>query len=108
MKKRLALLVSVLLVLGLTFGMSYTHSASATVPRTDYLVTQDSSGNWSNGSSYVGVHSVSGDGRYVVFVSYATNLVSGDTNGSRDVFVKDTQTGTVAQADVDGSGVEAA
>src|SRR6185503_20879814 len=32
--------------------------------------------------------SISGDGRLVAFVSSATNLVAGDTNGVRDVFVK--------------------
>jgi Tol biopolymer transport system component len=38
--------------------------------------------------------SISGDGRYVVFSSYATNLVDGDTNGYRDVFVHDRTLGT--------------
>jgi hypothetical protein len=33
---------------------------------------------------------ISGDGRYVAFVSAATNLVPGDTNGFDDVFVRDT------------------
>jgi hypothetical protein len=33
--------------------------------------------------------SVSGDGRYVAFVSDASNLVPGDTNGTTDVFVRD-------------------
>jgi Tol biopolymer transport system component len=33
--------------------------------------------------------SVSADGRYVSFASYASNLVAGDTNGVRDVFVWD-------------------
>jgi len=33
---------------------------------------------------------VSFDGRYVTFVSSATNLVAGDTNGVDDVFVRDT------------------
>jgi hypothetical protein len=32
---------------------------------------------------------ISGDGRFVVFASQATNLVAGDTNGSTDVFVRD-------------------
>jgi Tol biopolymer transport system component len=32
---------------------------------------------------------ISADGRYVAFVSSATNLVSGDTNGKKDVFVRD-------------------
>lgn len=33
---------------------------------------------------------LSGNGRYVVFASDATNLVPGDTNGKRDIFVRDT------------------
>lgn len=32
---------------------------------------------------------ISNDGRYVVFTSLATNLVTGDTNGYADVFVRD-------------------
>jgi Tol biopolymer transport system component len=39
---------------------------------------------------------LSADGRYVVFTSKATNLVSGDTNGWSDVFLHDTQTGTTS------------
>lgn len=37
---------------------------------------------------------ISGDGRYVVFVSAATNLAPGDRNASADVFVTDLHTGT--------------
>ncbi|MCC7076299.1 MAG: PD40 domain-containing protein [Acidimicrobiia bacterium] len=40
-----------------------------------------------NGHSYE--PSVSADGRYVTFVSYATDLVAGDTNGHWDIFVRD-------------------
>lgn len=39
--------------------------------------------------------SLSADGRYVAFVSAASNLVAGDTNQVSDVFVKDLQTGAV-------------
>ncbi|MFI6489650.1 TolB family protein [Streptomyces sp. NPDC050564] len=39
--------------------------------------------------------SVSADGRRVAFVSSASNLVPGDTNGVADVFVKDLKTGAV-------------
>src|SRR5690242_10485816 len=38
--------------------------------------------------------SVSGDGRYVVFVSTSTDLVAGDTNGHADVFLRDRQANT--------------
>ena len=37
---------------------------------------------------------ISANGRYVVFTSDANNLVAGDTNGTRDVFVRDLLTGT--------------
>jgi len=33
--------------------------------------------------------SISGNGRYVAFLSYASNLIDGDTNASPDVFVAD-------------------
>ena len=36
---------------------------------------------------------ISGDGRYVAFSSFASNLVAGDTNGVEDVFVHDRLTG---------------
>jgi hypothetical protein len=47
---------------------------------------------------------LSADGRYVAFTSYATNLVSGDTNGQIDVFVHDRQTGATERVSVDSSG----
>lgn len=34
---------------------------------------------------------ISADGRYIVFVSAATNLVNDDSNGKQDVFIYDTQ-----------------
>jgi hypothetical protein len=36
---------------------------------------------------------ISADGRFVLFYSLASNLVSGDTNGAVDVFIKDRKTG---------------
>src|SRR6188768_2380454 len=38
---------------------------------------------------------ISGDGRYVAFISTAGNLVTGDTGGDPDVFVRDLRTGAV-------------
>lgn len=37
---------------------------------------------------------ISADGRFVAFASDATDLVPGDTNGQRDIFVRDIQGGT--------------
>ena len=44
--------------------------------------------------------SISADGRFVAFSSLAFNLVTGDTNGQRDVFVHDRQTGTTTRVSV--------
>ncbi len=57
--------------------------------------------NWSQNPS------ISGDGRYVAFKSYATNLVDDDTNGHVDVFVRDTVGGTTLRASESTAGVEA-
>lgn len=46
------------------------------------------------------------DGRYVAFASTATNLVPGDTNNRRDVFVRDLQTGKVERVSVTSGGAE--
>ncbi|HMP47793.1 MAG TPA: flagellin [Oligoflexia bacterium] len=68
-------------------------------------VSTDSSGNQSNGQSFVSY--VSADGRFVTFSSTATNLVAGDTNGSIDVFIKDIQTGETRRVSTDSSGNQA-
>jgi hypothetical protein len=47
---------------------------------------------------------ISADGRYVAFWSVAGNLVSGDTNGKRDVFVHDRQTGQTTRVSVASDG----
>jgi Tol biopolymer transport system component len=59
-------------------------------------------------------HAMSADGRFVVFVSEATNLVADDDNGVADVFVRDLQTGETARVsapvtggDADGASVAA-
>ena len=50
--------------------------------------------------------SLSADGRFVVFESGASNLVSGDTNGVGDIFVYDRTTGKVERVSVSDSGVQ--
>jgi Tol biopolymer transport system component len=68
-------------------------------------VSTDASGSQANSAS--SSPALSADGRYVTFVSYASNLVSGDTNGKADVFVKDLQTGAIARVSVDANGNQA-
>jgi Tol biopolymer transport system component len=51
--------------------------------------------------------SISSDGTRIAFVSDATNLVAGDTNGKDDVFVHDTSTGTTIRVSVASDGTPA-
>ena len=41
--------------------------------------------------------SISGDGRYVVFSSFATDLIASDTNSFEDIFLRDRQAGTTVR-----------
>ncbi|MBW4420628.1 MAG: DUF4347 domain-containing protein [Myxacorys californica WJT36-NPBG1] len=68
---------------------------------TTQLVSINSSGasgtgtsNGSTGSSGTGSSNpvISSDGRFIGFSSYSTDLVSGDTNGVQDIFVRDSKT----------------
>jgi Tol biopolymer transport system component len=68
-------------------------------------INTDALGNQSNG--YSGTPGWSADGRYIIFESEASNLVSGDTNGVRDIFIKDLTTGAVQRVSTSGSGVQA-
>lgn len=65
-------------------------------------VSVDSSGNQANGQSSSG--GLSDDGRYIVFTSFADNLVPGDTNGVQDVFVHDRIFGITTRVNVDSAG----
>lgn len=50
--------------------------------------------------------SISADGRYVAFLSRASNLVSGDTNFAYDAFVRDRQTGATERVSVASDGAQ--
>ena len=67
-------------------------------------VSVDSSGNQGNSSSFF--PSFSADGRYVAFASDATNLVAGDTNGARDIFLHDRTTSATTRVSVDSTGTQ--
>ena len=67
-------------------------------------VSVDSAGNQGNSSSGSGFSSISGDGRFVAFESDATNLVPGDTNNRRDIFIRDRLTNTTTRVSVDSAG----
>ena len=68
-------------------------------------VSLRSNGNQANDNSFR--LDISADGRYVAFASDASNLVNGDNNNARDIFVRDRQTGTTQRVSVNSDGVEA-
>jgi hypothetical protein len=63
---------------------------------TNMLVSISTNGGFGNGSSGSAV--ITPDGHYVAFVSSASNLVAGDSNGIPDIFVRDLQSGTTTIA----------
>lgn len=77
------------------------HVASGSLSR----ISTNGEGAEANGDSTIG--SVSGDGRFVAFMSAATNLVEDDQNGVTDIFVKDTLTGGIVRATTSADGIEA-
>ena len=65
------------------------------------------SGKGLQGNGYSDVPTISADGRYAAFESKASNLVSGDTNGKTDVFVRDLVAGTTRRISVSTAGKQA-
>ncbi len=70
-------------------------------------ISVDSDGNQANddsGGRGSSAAAISGDGRYVAFQSWASNLVPGDTNSHEDVFIHDRVTGTTERISVHSDG----
>lgn len=77
------------------FVRANTSAASATA-----LVSVDITGGGS-GSAASANPTISDDGRYIAFTSLANNLVTNDTNGVQDVFVRDRVGNTTALVSAD-------
>ena len=69
------------------FDKVWINTRSKSVQPGIHLASKSGSGKSGNGSSFNS--GISGNGRFVVFASDATNLVSDDTNEERDIFVRD-------------------
>ena len=67
-------------------------------------VSVNNSGEHGNSNSHA--PKVSGDGRFIAFISEADNLVANDTNGHMDVFVHDRVSGVTERVSVDSLGNE--
>jgi Tol biopolymer transport system component len=72
---------------------------------TTIRVSVDGSGRQVGGDS--GLASISGDGRYVGYHSFASALVPHDVNGARDAFRYDRLTGAVVRVSVTDAGADA-
>ncbi len=68
-------------------------------------VSVSATGEQANGESAGG--RMSADGRFVAFMSWATNLVPNDTNGEPDVFIRDRSLGTTEAISVTPNGTVA-
>lgn len=69
---------------------------------TTEMVSLTSTGGLPNsGTSF---YDISADGRYIVFTSDASNIVSGDTNAVQDIFVRDRKLGTTTLLSKSSSG----
>ncbi len=79
-------------------------SAQAALAGTIERVSVNTAGH--QGNSYSSLPSVSADGRFVAFLSDASDLVTGDTNDVWDVFVHDRVTGTTERVSVNTEGEE--
>jgi Tol biopolymer transport system component len=66
-------------------------------------ISVSNSGGQSNGGSYI--PAISANGRYIVYDSYANNLVAFDHNLSRDIFLYDKKTGKTAMVSVNSGGM---
>jgi Tol biopolymer transport system component len=69
---------------------------------TTHRVSLSSRGHQGDGDS--DTPAISADGRYLVFVSDATDLVPGDTNDAADVFVRDLRYGTTHRVSLNSRG----
>lgn len=83
-------------------------AAADTTPPSTTLISVNTSGLGGDGDSGNGIPdlSVSADGRYVTFTSYADDLVAGDSNNTLDVFVRDRVAGTTSLVGTDDNGVQ--
>lgn len=76
------------------------------VAGTTERVSVDSAGVQGNNESIYPWISISADGRFVAFLSQASNLVPGDSNSSQDVFLRDRESGTTERVSVDSAGAQ--
>lgn len=95
-----------LLITVLVFAAFAAAPSAAAAPTTE-LISVSSTGAPSNVESAGWPPGMSADRRFVVFNSYAANLVPGDTNNRPDVFIRDRVLGTTERISMSSSGAQA-
>ena len=100
--RRAAGWVAVLLV---TIGPTVTTASAA--PAHTIRVDVSSGGVVGNTATEPGDVAMARNGTLIAFASAASNLVPGDANGMRDVFVRNLRTGTTSRVDLGPGGIEA-
>src|SRR4029078_11204566 len=85
-------------VLGLVAGLALTTAGCGWTQRISLPASGPSTGGDSTGAPW------SADGKLVAFESDATNLVPGDTNGWRDVYVRDQSSGKIERVSISSGG----
>ena len=99
---RLSNLLAVSLTVLVVLGLLGPTAALAHPPGVTEWVSVSSDGTGANHQS--DMPAISGDGRFVAFVSLADNLVPEDTNGFADTFVHDRLTDTTERVSVSSRG----
>ena len=86
------------------FAVSGSFDLAQSQPPTTIRVSIGSDGQQSN--QYSNFFNISGDGRYVVFHSVASNLVAADTNDADDIFLHDVQTRRTIRVSINSEGIQ--
>ncbi len=85
------------------FALNF-HISAQTKPEPEIISISNERAAGNDWSSHP---SVSGDGRFVAFISAADNLVGNDTNGVADIFVRDRLIGTTERVSISSTGAQA-
>lgn len=88
----------------ITFLVACSDNSSRSNTATNILLSVNSSGVQGNAPS--SNPSISKDGRYIAYESDADNIVAGDTNQTKDIFVHDQMTGETIRVSIDSSRVQ--
>jgi len=85
--------IPIVVTLQLLYPVSASEETSVNISSYSYKVLSQVNGSLGNSDSEN--PQISADGKWVVFQSYASNLVPSDNNDQTDIFIRNTQTGQI-------------